>query len=326
MKPSIILSTSSNPIIPSTGTVCKSVPLQYYTRREIHNCNKAATLRLILKAVTETHHSAVHHACSHVVLCNAGYEVPLTGLISRIIRPAYKIVVVDYQMPSSNRYDKTIAKLLSGYSSVVVIRSGDQIPLNGRFGIPTSKMSFVKLPIVGNLPAKPGSLGSYIYSGGTAHRDWVTFCKALDGLSMNSKVVTNTKLSDIRRAVPPNIEEVGLLSPADARKIMEASELVCLSFQDTLLASGPLVLLDAMAAGKAIVATECNATRDYLTHRHNGMFFQPSDHVTLRNEIVALRDDLQLRQHLGTNARQTIVDEHMPKQFYNRLLNILDLA
>jgi glycosyltransferase involved in cell wall biosynthesis len=107
---------------------------------------------------------------------------------------------------------------------------------------------------------------------------------------------------------------------------MEASELVCLSFHETFLSSGPLVLLDAMAAGKAIVATECNATRDYLTHRLNGMLFKPNDHVALRSELVALHDDMQLRQHLGKNARQTIIDEHMPQQFYNSLLNILDLA
>ena len=326
MKPNILFSRTLYPIIPSTDTVFKSVPLQYYTRPEIYNCSKAEKLRLLLKTVTDTHRLAVHHACSHVILCNANNEVPLAGIISRIIRPAYKLVAFDYQMPSFDRHDKTIAKLLTNFSSVIVIRSGDQIPLNVRFGIPTSKMSFVKLPIVGNLPVKPETLGSYIYSGGTARRDWVTFCNALDGLSMTAKVVTNTNLSDIRSVVPPNIEEVGLLRAAEARTIMEASELVCLSFHETFLSSGPLVLLDAMAAGKAIVATECNATRDYLTHRHNGMFFKPNDHVALRSELVALHDDMQLRQHLGKNARQTIIDEHMPQQFYNSLLNILDLA
>lgn len=326
MKPCILFSTSYNPIIPSTNDVYKHIPLKYYVRPIDYKIRKGTKLRFLIKAIIDTHRYATDNACSHVILCNAGFEVPLSAFVSRLCRPAYQSVALDYIMPPSYRYDKSIAKLVTSFSNFIVIRNGDKLPLNQRFGIPLTSMSFAKLPILGDLPTEQGAIGSYIYSGGTARRDWLTFCNSVEGLSMKAKVVTNTKLSDVCSEVPTNIDELGHLSPASARKIMEASKLVCLSFEDTLLPSGPLVLLDAMSAGKAIVATKCNGTRDYITHLHNGMFVPPRDHVALRDELIRLYDDESFRQQLGVNARQTIIDEHMPEHFFSRLLSILNLV
>jgi glycosyltransferase involved in cell wall biosynthesis len=216
--------------------------------------------------------------------------------------------------------------MLKKVDVAIVIRNGDTVPLVDRFAISKSKLAFLKLPIAGHLPRIQNLVEPYIFSGGTAHRDWVTFCNALDGLPMKAKVITNTILSTLGCEVPPNIEELGLMSPTQSRKVMEVSELVCLSFQDTLLPSGPLVLLDAMAAGKPIIATTCNGTKDYLTHSHNGILFPPKDHTALHTAILELHDDLDLRSKLGINARHTIMDEHMPLHFYKNLFNILNIG
>jgi glycosyltransferase involved in cell wall biosynthesis len=229
-------------------------------------------------------------------------------------------------MPTSTKFDGYIANMLMNVDVAIVIRTGDKLPLMDRFCVPKSRLAFLKLPIAGQLPSIQNIVEPYIFSGGTAHRDWVTFCNALDGLPMKAKVITNTTLSTLGCKVPQNIEELGLLSQAKSRKVMEFSKLVCLSFQDTLLPSGPLVLLDAMAAGKAVVATECNGTRDYLTQRHNGILFPPKDHTSLRKELLGLHDDFDFRRQLGKNARQTIIDEHMPQHFYKNLFNILNIG
>jgi hypothetical protein len=326
MTPSILFSTSYNPTFPNQETEYQHVPLHHYVRPTDFKVTRLAKLRLTISSVVKAHHVATQLACSHLVLCSPGYEVPLTGLITRLVRPSYKVVALDYLMPTSTKFDRYIAKLMTCFSAVIVIRSGDMLPLTNRFGIPKTKLAFLKFPIAYQLPSVKSTVEPYIFSGGAAHRDWITFCNALDGLPMNAKVSTNTSFTTLGCKVPHNIEQLGLLSPAQSRKIMETSELVCLSFQDTLLPSGPLVLLDAMAAGKPIVATECNGTRDYLTHRHNGILFPPRDYASLRSSILELHADLDFRRQLGLKARQTILDEHMPQQYYKNLFNILNLG
>ncbi len=325
MKPSILFSTSYNPIVPCCSEVYNEVPLHYQVRPVDYNVNRVKKFQLMLKSLIETHKDALTYDSSHVILCNCGFEVPLYYYISTYLRTKYNIIAFDYLMPTSTRLDSAISRLVKVMSDFVVIRKGDEEALTKRFGIPASKVCFTKLPIAGDLPKYETVTESYVFSGGTAHRDWVTFCKALEGLDMPAKVVTNSSLLSLYGSVPSNIEEIGLLSPTAARKVMELSSMVCLSFHDTLLPSGPLVLLDAMAAGKAIIATSCNGTRDYITSGHNGFLYAPKDHGTLRNEAMNLHENPSLRKMYGDNARQTVIDEHLPKHFYKNLLTVLNI-
>ncbi len=325
MNSSILFSTSYNPIIPNSEIEFRGIPLHHYVRPIDYKVTRVGKLRLTVASVVETHRVAKKLSSSHVILCNAGYEVPIMGLLTRLIRPSYKFVVLDYLMPRSTKFDQCISNVLTNIDVAIVIRNGDKIPLSDRFRISKSKLGFLKFPISGHLPDIQNVVEPYIFSGGTAHRDWVTFCKALDGLDLPAKVVTNSSLLSLYGSLPSNIEEIGLLSPNAARQVMHLSSMVCLSFQDTLLPSGPLVLLDAMAAGKAIIATRCNGTRDYITSGYNGLLYPPQDYVTLRNEAKDLHENPHLRQMYGENARQTIIDEHMPKHFYDSLLTILNI-
>ena len=325
MKPSVLFSTSYNPIVPNSESTYNGVPLQHIVRPVDFKVNKSAKLRLLVKSVIDTHNVAVRQHCSHVVLCNCGFEVPLTCLLTRMLRPRYKCVVFDYIMSPSNSFDKIVSKVIRQVSTIIVIRRGDENPLLERFGVPKSNISFVKLPIFGDLPEHEAVSEPFVYSGGTARRDWLTLCTSLSGLSIAAKVVTDTRLSTICDRLPENIEELGFLSPSDARKVMVRSMMVCLSFQDTVLPSGPLVLLDAMASGKPIIATHCNGTRDYITHNHNGLLFPPKDHDALRSHIIDLVDNMPLRKLIGSNARQTIIDEHLPKHFHKNLFKILNI-
>ena len=64
-----------------------------------------------------------------------------------------------------------------------------------------------------------------------------------------------------------------------------------------------LSLLEAMRAGKAIVATDVGATRDAVSHCESALIVPPHDAPALRNAILALRHDPDLRTRLGDNAR-----------------------
>lgn len=64
-----------------------------------------------------------------------------------------------------------------------------------------------------------------------------------------------------------------------------------------------LALLEAMRAGKAIVATDVGATRDAVTDGESALIVPARQPAALRAAILALRNDPALRAQLGRQAR-----------------------
>lgn len=78
--------------------------------------------------------------------------------------------------------------------------------------------------------------------------------------------------------------------------------MVALAFEDTYLPSGPLILLDAMAMGKPVVASNVNGTRDYIDDGRTGILVPPSQPEALARAIERVMTDPSLRRSLGSAA------------------------
>jgi sugar transferase (PEP-CTERM/EpsH1 system associated) len=72
-------------------------------------------------------------------------------------------------------------------------------------------------------------------------------------------------------------------------------------------------LLEAMACGLPVVATDVGGTGDVLNEGREGFFFKPDDDETLASIIMRLRLDHQQRHLLGERARRRVSD-HFPIQ------------
>jgi glycosyltransferase involved in cell wall biosynthesis len=83
---------------------------------------------------------------------------------------------------------------------------------------------------------------------------------------------------------------------------MRSARLVVLALEDTILPSGPLILLDAMAMGKPVVASNVNGTRDYVDHGRTGILVPPSQPEVLADAIERVMTDPSLRRNLGSAA------------------------
>ena len=66
----------------------------------------------------------------------------------------------------------------------------------------------------------------------------------------------------------------------------------------------PGVLLEAMAAGLAIITTRCGAIPEIVSHEENGLLCDPGDVNGLAEHLVRIALDDQLRRHLGEKARE----------------------
>lgn len=68
-------------------------------------------------------------------------------------------------------------------------------------------------------------------------------------------------------------------------------------------AMGCSTLVEAMAMGKAIIATRTPTTESYICHGENGLLVPPKDPQALREAINLLLRDESLRKNLGVSAR-----------------------
>lgn len=68
----------------------------------------------------------------------------------------------------------------------------------------------------------------------------------------------------------------------------------------------PVVVLEAMASGKPVIASDVPGPQDIVIHGYNGFLFKRGDIETLAKYLELLCEDETLRRRVGKNARKTI--------------------
>lgn len=82
----------------------------------------------------------------------------------------------------------------------------------------------------------------------------------------------------------------------------------------------PIKMLNAMAAGKAVVA--CESAAYPLTHEKTGLVVGDGDVEAYAAALLRLIEDPGLRAELGTQARQVILEQHQPERVGQQLGDI----
>lgn len=95
----------------------------------------------------------------------------------------------------------------------------------------------------------------------------------------------------------------GWIGTAEKQSLMKRAALLALpSYAEGL----PMSLLEAMAAGLPVVATEVGGIPDVVSDGVNGFLFKPGDIATLERLLLRLMRDSHLSMRIGTAARETV--------------------
>ena len=91
---------------------------------------------------------------------------------------------------------------------------------------------------------------------------------------------------------------------ADAVDVVAAADVFVLSSSNEAL---PLAVLEAMALGRPVVATNVGGVGDAVQHEQTGLLVPPDDPPALAAAIERLLDDKELSRRLGAHAREFAV-------------------
>ena len=83
----------------------------------------------------------------------------------------------------------------------------------------------------------------------------------------------------------------------------------------------PTVLLEAMACGLPIIATNVRGNRDLIIPGKNGILVPPRSPKEIADAILKLLDDDNMRKELGKNARKTIEEKFTWDIVYTKILH-----
>jgi glycosyltransferase involved in cell wall biosynthesis len=164
--------------------------------------------------------------------------------------------------------------------------------------------------------------GNYVFSAGRTFRDYDTFLDAAK--EINYPVIIAASPWNInKKKVFKNVSVKYDIPLFDLDKIMSKSKVVVIPLDDKNISTGQSVILQAMAMGKAIVATDTSGTMDYIKHFYNGLLVPPRDSRKMKQAIEYLLKNESERVRIGKNAREWVMRVCLPKHYYEEVRKIV---
>lgn len=84
----------------------------------------------------------------------------------------------------------------------------------------------------------------------------------------------------------------------------------------------PYVILEAMACGKPVIASEVGGIPELIQNRVNGILVPAGSVSSLAGSIIEVLNDRKLQERLGINARKYIEDQYAPDGVLQKTLDV----
>jgi len=97
--------------------------------------------------------------------------------------------------------------------------------------------------------------------------------------------------------------------PKDIKEILPIFDIFVIS---SLWEGQPIAMLEAMASGRAVVATSVGGIPEILIPEKNGLLAEPKDPDSLATAVIKLLEDPELRERIANEAKGTAQDYSMP--------------
>lgn len=114
------------------------------------------------------------------------------------------------------------------------------------------------------------------------------------------KIVTSKNIGD----------RVHFIPMADKEKLREYLSKCSIFVLPSLFECMPVTLLEAMASGKPVIASDISGPKDIIAHGYDGFLFEIGNADELKRYLELCLPDKRLRRVIGKNARKTVEERY----------------
>jgi len=137
---------------------------------------------------------------------------------------------------------------------------------------------------------------------------------AMSGLNKSAQLIvagdgeSRHELETLARALHLNVRFIGRINASKRSSLLEACDIVVIpsrALADGRTEGTPVVCLEAMAAGRAIIASRVGGLAEVILDGENGLLFENGDRRMLEKKLISLENDEHLRLQIGECARRS---------------------
>ncbi len=229
------------------------------------------------------------------------------------------------------RIFRVLLRLLSIKNEKIILNSAYEIPLYvQKLGLPRHKLTYIPLGDwkevdLYNEAYQPEVDEPYYFSGGYTNRDYSGLIEAFRELPHKLVIVgsyLNKDLNDLDQ-LPDSIIIKKDIPKEEFESLLAKSKACILPLKNDTGASGHMVLLGYMRNKKAIIASDMEAMREYVTHEESALLFEDA-RKELPQIIQAIEEKRYDLKQLGENAYQQYQDSFTYPALSARLIAILE--
>lgn len=237
--------------------------------------------------------------------------------------------MADAALTATPRHLREMRAVLRGADCVFCLSSNQVEIYRDLLRVPPERIAVVAFGIDCDFFTRPqgyaeGERGFVLAVGRDRGRDHQTLVEAVAGTGIRTVVVSPhplviaaSEVEHVRRTV----------SHLEYRELLWQASIVAVPTHSLAYPGGQTVLLEAMAAGCPVIASDTAAIRDYVEDGVDGVTVPVGDAGALRQAIEALRRDRVARERLGTaaaaSARARFSQQQMWRAIGDRLRTLV---
>lgn len=258
-------------------------------------------------------------------------SIPLAALLKTMRRrPAH--VLIGHRMSAGKK--KPFFRLLHPQMDAIFLYAEAQRAFSQReLGIPAAKLHLISFHADTRFfhPMPEVPVEHRISSAGLELRDYPTLIEAVRGMDVDVKLAAASPWSKRpneteNRELPPNVSARGY-GYRDLRDLYASSQFIVVPLYETDFQAGVTTILEAMAMGKAVIASKTRGQREVIEDGTTGIYVPPGDAAALRKAITDLVATPARAAQIGANARRAVEERMSLTVWADRIAQvILDVA
>jgi len=262
------------------------------------------------------HHNAI---CSHSI--NGNYW---KAIIHKCVKDSYLASMVE----ALNHYLFKWLKIYEKHVDLFIFPSKFHAAEHGNSELKMKNTITINNYFEANGTIDNNEIGDYIFYVGrlSPEKGVDTLIKAYAKAETHLKLIICgdgpqlKELKSLAAELKTNVEFLGYLPNEQVLNYLVKSAFKV--FPSRALENQPLVILESMALGKPVIASNVGGISELIENEKNGLLFESGNEDELAIKIKELSDDSNKLLRLGLKAKQTIEQEFNKNLHFNKLINI----